>query len=532
MIKTTILLDTINFTYEGGITPIFTNLTLHVDSSWKLGIIGRNGRGKTTLLNILAGKLRPQSGKVRLPEHVSLFPVNVPSPEESVLNVVKDLIGPIRHLEKALNQAVEDTSEAGIAHYGDLLEQFENLRGYTIESLIEKEFRLLGMEPSLLDQSFMALSGGEKTKAQIAALFLRPQNYLLIDEPTNHLDIKGRAELATYLKGKRGFAVVSHDQALIDDCCDHILEISQQGVHVEKGNYSSWDTNKRQRDAAELHKKEKLEKEVQQLEKASRQAMVFSYSKEKEKIGSYDKGFIGARAARLMKRAKSLENRKQQKLDEARSLLKEYERVRTLELKQTKLATETYVKFQNISFAYNHHPVLRDLNFEVRRGERIWLRGGNGSGKSTLLKLLSKELQIQSGYESRAINLRTAIAYQDMPVTCGTVGEYVTMYQTDLTAFIRMLDYFNMPADYVERRIETLSDGERKKLDLARVFSSDAPLYIWDEPLNYMDYHFRIQLEEAVIKYKPTVVFVEHDRLFGEKVATRVLDFKNGLSSR
>ncbi len=525
MIKTTILLETINFTYEGSIMPIFTDLTLSIDTSWKLGIIGRNGRGKTTLLKILSGKLAPQSGGVHLPERVSIFPVAVTSPEESVLNVAKDLIGPIRQLEEELDRVVEDTSEAGIAYYGDVLEAFEELRGYTIESLIEKELRLLGMEPALLNQPFCALSGGEKTKVQIAALFLKPQNYLLIDEPTNHLDIEGRAELAAYLQSKSGFAVVSHDQALIDACCDHILEVNQGGVRVEKGNFSSWDTNKRQKDAAELQKKEKLEKEVRQLERASKQAMGFSHSKEKEKIGGFDKGFIGARAARLMKRAKNLEKRKMQKLDEARSLLKEYERIRTLELKQAELSTETYVRFQKISFSYNDYPVLNEFDFEVHRGERIWLRGENGSGKSTLLKLLSQELQIQSGYESRAIDLRTAIAYQDMPVRAGTVEAYIEMYKTDKTAFIRMLDYFNMSVDYVERRIETLSDGERKKLDLARVFASDAPLYIWDEPLNYMDYHFRIQLEEAVLKYKPTVIFVEHDRLFGEKIATRIVNF-------
>lgn len=524
VMTTTIQLENITFTHDGALTPIFKNVTINIDTNWRLGIIGRNGRGKTTLLNLIAGRLQAQKGICKCPEKVSMFPVKVENNLERVDHVIKDLIGPVRAIEDELKTLLGRTSEEALERYGDLVEKYEFYRGYELDALIEREIRLLSLDPKCLDQKFKDLSGGEKTKVQIAALFLRPQNYLLIDEPTNHLDIHGRAELADYLSQKKGFSLVSHDQAFIDECCDHILEIGKAGIKIEKGNYSSWDDNRRQLENFELDKKAKLEKEVGKLTASARMARGYSNNKEKEKIGAGDKGFVGARSARLMKRAKNLENRREKKLDEAKSLLKSYESIRRLELKQSDLSQDKYLEFHNLSFSYGDKKVIETLNLTVNKGDRIWLRGENGAGKSTLLKLITGELTSDDGFTHRAIDLRITQAFQDMPIKTGLVKDYLDHYQTDITAFVRMLDYFNMNVDYLDRQIETLSEGERKKLDLARAFSSDAPLYVWDEPLNYMDYHFRVQLEEAVLKYKPTVIFVEHDRSFGEKIATKIIN--------
>lgn len=521
---TTIKIDNITFTHEGALTPIFKDVTINIDTNWRLGIIGRNGRGKTTLLNLIAGRLEPQKGICTCPEKVSMFPVKVNDDSETVAHLIKDLIGPIRAIEKELKVLMGQTSQEALDRYGDLIEKYEFYRGYELDALIEREIRLLSLAPKCLEQKYLELSGGEQTKVQIAALFLRPQSYLLIDEPTNHLDIHGRAELADYLSQKRGFSLVSHDQAFIDECCDHILEIGKSGIKIEKGNYSSWDENRKQLENFELEKKAKLVKEVDKLTASARMARGYSHNKEKEKIGAGDKGFVGARSARLMKRAKNLENRREKKLDEAKSLLKSYESIRRLELKQKDLDQVKYLQFHKVSFAYGDNKVIEDLNLTVNRGDRIWLRGENGAGKSTLLKLITGQLTPDDGYTHRAIDLKVTQAFQDMPFKSGLVKDYLEYYQTDLTAFVRMLDYFNMDVEYLEREIATLSEGERKKLDLARAFSSDAPLYIWDEPLNYMDYHFRVQLEEAVLKYKPTVIFVEHDRSFGEKIATKTVN--------
>lgn len=524
VMKATILLDNITFQYESALMPLFKGETISIDTNWRLGIIGRNGRGKTTLLNIISGSLVPQSGHVKLPENVSMFPVRVDNTGLKTVEVVKNLIGPILEIEDGMKRSYEIADEEAMSAYGELEELYRYYRGYELDSLIEREFRGLHMDVALLDQPYASLSGGEKTKVQIAALFLRPQSYLLIDEPTNHLDIMGRAELADYLRGKSGFSLVSHDQAFIDECCDHILEISKSGMQIEKGNYSSWDENRRNFEAFELGKREKLVKESQKLQEAALKARGYSFNKEKEKIGAGDKGFVGARSARLMKRAKSLEKRREKKLDETKELLKAYEKVRHLELKQSKLNVQSYLKYHDISFAYGDKPVLENFCLEINKGDRIWVRGGNGAGKSTLLNLICKELSPKSGYAHRAIDLSISRAYQDMSIRYGSVRAYLELYGTDLTAFVRMLDYFNMSIEYLDREIDTLSEGERKKLDLARAFSSEAPLYVWDEPLNYMDYHFRVQLEEAVLKYEPTIVFVEHDRSFGEKVATKIID--------
>ncbi len=517
-------MDNITFYYDGALKPIFKDVTVSIDPAWRLGIVGRNGIGKSTFLSIVSGELEPQRGTVKLPEYVSVFPVNIENPDRCVRDIIKSLIGPFREIEESLAQLAGKTDACSLHRYGELAEAYAFYRGYEIDALIEKEITQLYLEFELLDRPYMELSGGERTKIQLAALFLRPQHYLLIDEPTNHLDIIGRAEVADYLRRKRGFALVSHDQAFVDECCNHIMEINKAGVSIEKGNYSSWALNKRQFESFELNKKEKLAKEIVQLERASKQARGYSSAKEKEKRGSYDKGFVGARAARLMKRAKNIESRREQKIDAVKSLLQTYEPIRSLEIKQEDLLVHNYMRLHEVDFSYPGNLILEDITFDIEKGDRIWIRGGNGSGKTTLLRILSGELIPTSGFVHKAIDLKISTAYQEMPVVRGMVSDYLKACGTSITGFVRMLDYFNMGIEYLDRRIETLSEGERKKLDIARAFSSSAPLYIWDEPLNYMDYHFRVQLEEAVLKYRPTVIFVEHDRSFAEKIATKIID--------
>ncbi len=520
----TILMENITFAYDGALNPVLKDVTLAIDSAWRLGIVGRNGVGKSTFLAIVAGTLKPQSGFVKLPDHVSQFPVTLDRPNESVRDVIKALIGPIKDIEVEMETLAGQTDAKSLSRYGDLMDMFEFYRGYEIDALIEKEIAQLYLDQALLDRVYESLSGGERTKVQLAALFLRPQHYLLIDEPTNHLDISGRAEVADYLRKKTGFSLVSHDQAFIDECCNRILEISKTGVRIEKGNYSSWYLNKRQLENFEQNKKEKLEKEIVQMERASRQARNFSFAKEQEKKGGLDKGYIGARAARLMKRARNIENRREEKIEAAKALLQTYEPIRALELKQADLDVQSYMRVQDLRFSYVGTQILNEVTFEIDKGDRIWIRGGNGCGKTTLLHLLNGSLTPDGGFVHRAIDMEIATAYQEMPVSEGLVKSYLEACGTSLTAFVRMLDYFSMGTDYLDRSIETLSEGEKKKLDLARAFSSSAPLYIWDEPLNYMDYHFRIQLEEAVLKYEPTVVFVEHDRSFAQKIATKIIE--------
>ena len=526
MITTSILLDNMTFQYEGALKPVFENVTLHLDASWRLGIIGRNGRGKTTLLNILAKHYSPKSGVLKLPEHVTMFPLTVEHKNALTLKVIRELIGPIDQIEAEMEYLTGCTDEKSLIRYGDLMELYEYYQGYNLDTLIKKELYHLNMSPEILSRPYQSLSGGERTKVQIAAMFLKPQHYMLIDEPTNHLDMLGRAELSDYLSHKSGFALVSHDQAFIDDCCDHILAIGKNEITIEKGNYSSWDENRRQFESFELSKKEKLTKETKQLEKAALIARGYSVNKEKQKSGAMDKGFVGARSARLMKRAKSLEKRRSDKLDEARNLLSGYEKVRRLELRQTDIRAQNYLKVHDMSFSYGTKVILNKMSFEINKGDRIWLRGENGAGKSTLLDILNGQITTREGYIHKHSELRISRAYQDMPVLKGLVSDYLEQYKTELTGFVRMLDYFNMDVAYLDRRIETLSEGERKKLDIARALSSDAPLFIWDEPLNYMDYHFRIQLEEAVLKYEPTIIFVEHDRTFAHKIATKMIDIR------
>lgn len=201
----TILMENITFAYDGALNPVLKDVSLAIDSTWRLGIVGRNGIGKSTFLAIVAGTLKPQSGFAKLPDHVSQFPVTLDRPNESVRDVIKALIGPIKDIEVEMEALAGRTDAKSLSRYGDLMDLFEFYRGYEIDALIEKEIAQLYLDQALLDRVYESLSGGERTKVQLAALFLRPQHYLLIDEPTNHLDISGRAEVADYLRKKTGF---------------------------------------------------------------------------------------------------------------------------------------------------------------------------------------------------------------------------------------------------------------------------------------------------------------------------------------
>ncbi len=529
MTATSIKLTHMTFEYEGTWNPIFKDVNLHLDTSWKLGLIGRNGRGKTTLLNLFSGHLQPTSGTIDMPVETESFPFTCDLEGKTGLEYCLDAAGPFRKLDATIQELIQRSDPASMEAYGKCLEAYEALDGYNIESKLQREVQMMGMDPDLLYRPAIHLSGGERTKLQIIALFLKPSRFLLIDEPTNHLDLEGRTELALYLRKKTGFILVSHDQAFVDTCCDHVLSINKKQISLTKGNFSTWEENKLQTEKSELAKKEQLQKEMKRLEKAAKNTRNWSGAIEKSKIGSGgDKGFIGAEAARMMKRALQIEVRRQKQMDEVDSFLQEFEAIKKLEFRQNVIKAPAYMKLYDIAYGYGDQALAQKLNITIEPGDRIWVRGKNGSGKSTLMNLLAGDLQAQVGQVWQHTDVRIARAWQDMPWTSGSVAEYVEAMGCDETGFIRMLAYFDMDLEFINRQIETLSEGERKKLDIARAFSSNWELYLWDEPLNYMDYNFRVQLEQAILKYQPTLVFVEHDQRFSEKVATKILNLDDG----
>lgn len=286
----------VTFAYEGSYQNVFDHLTVNLDTSWRLGLIGRNGRGKTTLLNLLLGRY-PCQGQIQLPLRPVYFPFTVEDSSQLSLFVME--------------QAAPD------------VEDWQLIR----------ECNLLKVEPDVLYRPFDTLSRGEQTKLLLAALFSRQDVYPLIDEPTNHLDAHGRAIVADYLRRKDGFLLVSHDRAFLNRCIDHVLSLNRSDAWVMQGNYDDWQQRFDRQNQQEADRSQQLKGEISRLEESARQAAVWSAQGEKGKFHTppsesavTDRGYIGARSARMMKRSLSTLRRREQAVEEKKSLLHNVER--------------------------------------------------------------------------------------------------------------------------------------------------------------------------------------------------------------
>ena len=491
-----IQVSNLTFGYEGSYHNIFENVSFQLDTSWRLGFTGRNGRGKTTFLNLLLGKY-PYQGSIRASVGFSCFPFPVADPEQIALGVVEE---------------IEPDYE-----YWRLV----------------REMNLLQLDEEVLCRPYNTLSNGEQTKLQLAVLFIRENQFLLIDEPTNHLDLHGRELVARYLSGKKGFILVSHDRWFLDRCTDHTLSINKTDIQVTRGNFSTWWENKSRQDAFELAENEKLKKEISRLEETARQKADWSNAAERSKFGvdpiKVDKpknyrSYQGAQAAKSMARAKAIEQRQQSAIEEKSRLLKNIERSDTLKIFQTPYHSARLALLQNVTIQYGLEPVCTGVNLEIRRGDRIALRGPNGCGKSSILKLLCGEDIPHTGLVRLGTGLEISLVRQDTSGLKGKLSDYARASGIDESLYLAMLAKLDVPKVQMEKDMASLSAGQKKKVLIARSLCEKAHLHIWDEPMNYIDVISRMQIEQLLIEYAPTILFVEHDRAFCENVATRIID--------
>jgi lincosamide and streptogramin A transport system ATP-binding/permease protein len=513
-----IIISNLSFSYKEYYQPIFNHVNLSIDTEWKLGLIGRNGRGKTTFLRLLQGELEPDHGTIRKEVTTELFPYSNSTTYRKTLDVIKENIGLLRTMEDKMDSILNSAEEEKLEEYQKILSNYMELDGFSMESRIKKECNLMQLPEVLLDQDYELLSGGEKTKMQIIALFLRKNAFILLDEPTNHLDLEGKQVLAEYLQKKKGFLIVSHDRKFIDEVADHVLSINKADIEIEKGNYSTWKKNKDRKEEYEFRTKARLEREVEALEKVSVRTRSWAAVAEKEKnpFATHNRG-NSSRAAKFMRQAKAAEKNIQENIDEKKSLLKNYEVTAELILSQQDARTDSLVSAYALSFGYTDHLLFDQLTFTIHKGDRIWIRGRNGAGKSTLLNIIGR--RIPSDQVKHAQDLVIETAFQEPLWKNGMIKELILDSDT-WYLFQEVCHHLDISYETLQHPLETLSSGELKKIDIARALASPNHLLLLDEPLNFMDIYFREQLEKAILTYQPTIVFVEHDELFGEHVAT------------
>lgn len=520
-----ITMNKMSYYYEDFYHPVYENINLEIKTEWKLGLIGRNGRGKTTLLKLLKGELEPTSGNISIPVEMEYFPYNNECGYTITRDIIKENVGKLKSMEDTMDTIIMENDEARFDEYSRLQEQYLEMDGYEIESRILKEMDEMQLDKALLDREFDTLSGGEKTRIMLLTLFLRKKSFVLLDEPTNHLDTEGKEAVVAYLQKKKGFIVVSHDRAFLDQVIDHVISINKKDITIEKGNYSSWKYNKDKKEEFELRTRERLEEEIAQLERSAKCSRTWADIGNMQRYQFASHGRANG-VETYMKQAKRSEARMQDNIEQKKQLLQNYEEVKPLVMNQSNdIEEKCLIRIKELSFKYADHTkqIIKGFNFEVHAGERIWVKGKNGAGKSTLLKILSGALP--SDAIEYAEGLQMAMVAQEPAWKTGYIKEGFqdTIGNPVYQRFLELCGYFELSENFLERPLETYSSGELKKINIARALAENHHIILFDEPLNYMDTYFSEQLEKAILEYEPTIIFVEHDSYFGKAIATKTI---------
>lgn len=519
-------IQNMSFYYTDFYHPVFQNVNLVLDTDWKLGLIGRNGRGKTTFLRLLDQTLQPSEGRIDTYAEMCYFPYELETPYLNGMDWIKEAVGGLKSMEEEMKTIVQKQDAVLFDDYCRIQQVYQEMGGYEMEGRILKEVAAIGLDPSILQRNMETLSGGEQTKLKLCAMFLRKDAFLLLDEPTNHLDKRGREDLVHYLMRKKGYLVVSHDKYFLDQVTDHILSINKTDISLEKGTYSSWRKNQEWKEQFELAAKAKLEREIRHLERESEKKQVWMEVGNKQKYPyKSNHRTNGNKAYAGQKRRGQI--RILTNLEEKRGLLKNMETAYPWEIQEAEYGEERWmIRADHLRFSHeNTGTVLFDgFCFKLYPGERIWLRGKNGVGKTTLLQLLSGELKNEA--VERAEGLKIGWARQEPRLRSGYLREHLDTpkWQGKTKRFLELCRCFDMPDGFLERPLETYSSGEQKKVELALALAGENHVIFLDEPLNYMEILFQNKLEEVILADQPTLIFTEHDAGFSERIATRIVE--------
>ena len=499
---------------------ILDGLTFQVDSGERVGLLGKNGCGKTTLLRILTGQLDWDEGEVVLApdkrvgliSQIPVYPAGY-----TVEDVLDTAFRPLREMEEEMEQLAarmeRGEDPALLRRYDQLTAAFEAGGGYDTDTRKNKVCSGLQIGPGMREQLFDRLSGGEKTRVNLGRLILEDTDILLLDEPTNHLDLKATEWLEEYLDKFKGTVLaVSHDRWFLDRVVDRVIEIQEGKAEFYSGNYSFYVVEKERRYQEKLKQYEKEQAKIQQLEKAAEQLRIWAYS-------GNDK---------IFKRAQSMEKRIERMRTTDRPT-----RERKMEVRfgAREFRGDEVLTIKRLSKSFGQRALFSGVDLEVVGGERIALLGDNGTGKSTLIKILMGEEGPDEGKIRMGPTVKIGYLPQIIHFDHPERSLLDTMlYELDCTAQTarNRLASFKFRGEDVFKPVSALSGGEQSRLRLCMLMDEKINLLILDEPTNHLDIQSREWIEEAVEEYEGNLLFVSHDRYFIDRFATRVWVLEDG----
>ena len=499
---------------------ILDGLTFQVDTGERVGLLGPNGCGKTTLLRILTGVMDYDEGDVviapgkrmGLISQIPVYPAGY-----TVEDVLATAFEPLREMEREMaalaEQMGEGTDPALLARYDKLTAAFEAAGGYETDTKTNKVCNGLTIPQSMREQLFDKLSGGEKTRVNLARLILEDTDILLLDEPTNHLDLRATEWLEEYLDKFKGTVLtVSHDRYFLDKVVNRIVEIQGGKAEFYSGNYSFYVVEKERRYEEKLRQYEKEQAKIEQLEKAAEQMRIWAYS-------GMDKTF---------KRVKSMEKRIERMRTTDRPTK---ERKMEVRFGEREFRGDEVLTIKGLTKSFGERTLFSNLSLEVAGGERIALLGDNGSGKTTLLKILLGEEEPDAGKVRMGPTVKVGYLPQHVHFDHPERNLVDTLiYEQDCTAQTarNRLAAFKFRGEDVFKPVSALSGGEQSRLRLCMLMDEKINLLILDEPTNHLDIQSREWIEEAVEEYEGNLLFVSHDRYFIDRFASRIWMLEDG----
>jgi len=496
---------------------LFSGLSFNLDKNERLGILGENGCGKSTLLKIISGELTADDGNISVQSETSigyLAQYQDDSLNGSIIDVVleskKELIkkeSELRNMESEMAVLSGEDLKLHLEKYHKLSEEFENEGGLVYRSLATGIVKGLGFSEDEFLKSFSNLSGGQKTRVSLGKLLLSNPDILMLDEPTNHLDIHSVEWLESFLQGYKGAIIlVSHDRYFLDNVINKVLDITENDTRLYTGNYTE-----------AMHKK-----------KLIYEADLKAYKKQQDKIQHEEKVIDTLQRFNREKSIKRAESRKKvlDKITLLDSPVSEKEAM-FLQFKSERRSGNDVLEVTNLKKQFDDQLLFEGLSFYLGRGDRLGILGDNGTGKTTLLRIINGLLPPDSG--EIKIGASVDIGYydqgqQNLNDENSVFSELRNTYPDMNNTLIRnTLAAFDFKGDDVDRRVKALSGGERGRLSLAKLMLKNSNLLILDEPTNHLDIKSKEKLEDALIDYDGTILFVSHDRYFINRIANRIL---------